>query len=182
MSNRRPVVRETVSLYDAKTRLSALVERAAEGEEIVISKSGKPKAKLVPLDDVRPLRTPGKGAVCGTSKTTSTHRSRPTLRPASTGARLEAPARHARPHLVGRGRRAPRQGDGRHPRCRPSVRERRECLGDRNQDLTRTAYHASTRCRGGGRIGVRRGPYSAAACGGCAGGYPGITGIRSTGC
>ncbi|HIE93113.1 MAG TPA: type II toxin-antitoxin system Phd/YefM family antitoxin [Acidobacteria bacterium] len=62
MSNRRPVVRETVSLYDAKTRLSALVERAAEGEEIVISKSGKPKAKLVPLDDVRPLRTPGKGS------------------------------------------------------------------------------------------------------------------------
>ena len=39
-----------------------LVERAAEGEEIVISKSGKPKAKLVPLDDVRPLRSPGKGS------------------------------------------------------------------------------------------------------------------------
>ena len=55
------MVRETVSLYEAKTRLSALVERAAEGEEIVISKSGKPKARLVPLDDVRPLREPGKG-------------------------------------------------------------------------------------------------------------------------
>ena len=27
----------------------------------MISKSGKPKAKLVPLDDVRPQRTPGKG-------------------------------------------------------------------------------------------------------------------------
>lgn len=58
---RPPVVRETVSLYKAKTKLSALVERAAEGEEIVISKSGKPKAKLVPLEDVRPLRKPGKG-------------------------------------------------------------------------------------------------------------------------
>ena len=61
MPKRIPVVRETVSLYDAKTNLSALVERAAEGEEIVISKSGKPKAKLVPLDDVRPLREPGRG-------------------------------------------------------------------------------------------------------------------------
>jgi prevent-host-death family protein len=56
-----PVVRETVSLYEAKTHLSALVERAAEGEEIVIAKSGKPKARLVPLDDTRPLREPGKG-------------------------------------------------------------------------------------------------------------------------
>ncbi len=55
------LVRETVSLYDAKTHLSSLVERAAEGEEIVISKSGKPKARLVPLDDVRPLREPGRG-------------------------------------------------------------------------------------------------------------------------
>jgi prevent-host-death family protein len=56
-----PVVRETVGLYEAKTRLSSLVERAAEGEEIVISKSGRPKARLVPLDDTRPLRRPGLG-------------------------------------------------------------------------------------------------------------------------
>ena len=55
------VVRETVGLYEAKTQLSALVDRAAEGEEIVISKSGKPKARLVPMDDVRPLRQPGLG-------------------------------------------------------------------------------------------------------------------------
>ena len=55
------VVRETVSLYEAKTHLSSLVERAAEGEEIVIAKSGKPKARLVPLDDVRPLRKSGQG-------------------------------------------------------------------------------------------------------------------------
>lgn len=54
-------VRETVSLYDAKTNLSALVERAARGEEIVIAKSGKPRAALVPLTDVRPLRVAGKG-------------------------------------------------------------------------------------------------------------------------
>jgi prevent-host-death family protein len=38
-----------VNLYEAKTDLSALVEEAAAGEEIVIAKHGKPKAKLVPL-------------------------------------------------------------------------------------------------------------------------------------
>lgn len=62
MRSRPPsVVRETVSLYEAKTQLSALVERAARGEEIVIAKSGKPRALLVPLTDYRPLRVPGKG-------------------------------------------------------------------------------------------------------------------------
>lgn len=54
------MVRETVSLYNAKTDLSALVERAHAGEEIVITKSGKPKARLVPLEAVRPLRVPGR--------------------------------------------------------------------------------------------------------------------------
>jgi prevent-host-death family protein len=39
-----------VNLYEAKTGLSALVEQAAAGEEIVIAKNGKPKAKLVALD------------------------------------------------------------------------------------------------------------------------------------
>jgi prevent-host-death family protein len=58
---RKPVVRETVSLYEAKTHLSALVERAAGGEQIVIAKSGKPKALLVPLDDTRAERRPGRG-------------------------------------------------------------------------------------------------------------------------
>ena len=38
-----------VNLYEAKTDLSALVELAAAGEEIIIAKNGKPKAKLAPL-------------------------------------------------------------------------------------------------------------------------------------
>ena len=38
-----------VNLYDAKTKLSELVERAAGGEEIVIAKAGKLKARLVGL-------------------------------------------------------------------------------------------------------------------------------------
>lgn len=55
------MVREHVALYDAKTNLSALVNRAAAGEEIVIMKSGRPLARLLPMDDSRTLRVPGKG-------------------------------------------------------------------------------------------------------------------------
>jgi prevent-host-death family protein len=50
---------ETINLYDAKTNLSKLVDRAAAGEEIVIAKAGKPKAKLVPLDAPRKERRIG---------------------------------------------------------------------------------------------------------------------------
>jgi prevent-host-death family protein len=39
----------TVNLYEAKTNLSQLVERAAAGEEIIIAKAGRPLARLVPL-------------------------------------------------------------------------------------------------------------------------------------
>jgi len=35
-----------VNLYEAKTQLSRLVERAARGEEIVIAKAGQPRAPL----------------------------------------------------------------------------------------------------------------------------------------
>jgi len=38
---------EMVSVYEAKTHLSRLLERVANGERIVISKSGKPVADLV---------------------------------------------------------------------------------------------------------------------------------------
>ncbi len=49
-----------VNIYDAKTRLSELVDRAHEGEEIVIAKAGKPVARLVPLRTVREARAPGR--------------------------------------------------------------------------------------------------------------------------
>ena len=48
----------TLNLYEAKSHLSALVERAAAGEEIVIAKGGVPRARLVPLRP-RPRRRPG---------------------------------------------------------------------------------------------------------------------------
>lgn len=38
-----------INLYQAKTSPSRLVDRAAQGEEILIAKAGKPLAKLVPL-------------------------------------------------------------------------------------------------------------------------------------
>lgn len=41
----------TINLYEAKSHLSDLVERASRGEEIVIAKAGKPKARLVPLEE-----------------------------------------------------------------------------------------------------------------------------------
>lgn len=51
---------ETVSLGDASAQLSQLVERAAGGEEIIITKSGQPRARLVPLNKVpRPRKFGG---------------------------------------------------------------------------------------------------------------------------
>ena len=38
-----------VSLYDAKTHLSGLVDRAAAGAEIIIAKNGIPQARLVTI-------------------------------------------------------------------------------------------------------------------------------------
>jgi len=50
---------KTVNLYEAKTHLSDLVERAARGEEIVIAKAGQPKARLTAVARPRPPRKPG---------------------------------------------------------------------------------------------------------------------------
>jgi len=50
-----------VNIHAAKTHLSRLVDAVAAGEEIVISRAGKPVARLVPLRDVpsRPRRRLG---------------------------------------------------------------------------------------------------------------------------
>jgi prevent-host-death family protein len=49
---------KVVNLYDAKSQLSALVEEASAGQEIVIAKAGVPRARLVPLKS-SPRRRPG---------------------------------------------------------------------------------------------------------------------------
>jgi prevent-host-death family protein len=54
-----PVSVAVINLYEAKTSLSRLVERAAAGEEIIIAKAGKPKARLVPLAGGAEPRQPG---------------------------------------------------------------------------------------------------------------------------
>jgi prevent-host-death family protein len=40
-----------VNIREAKAHFSRLVQRAAAGEEIIISRNGKPVAKLVPLTE-----------------------------------------------------------------------------------------------------------------------------------
>ena len=47
------------NLYEAKTQLSALVDEAAAGAEIIIAKAGKPLAKLVPFRESA-RRKPGR--------------------------------------------------------------------------------------------------------------------------
>lgn len=38
-----------INILQAKTQLSKLVDEAAQGEEIIIAKAGRPVARLVPL-------------------------------------------------------------------------------------------------------------------------------------
>jgi prevent-host-death family protein len=45
---------DKVNMHEAKTHLSKLVERVEGGEEIVISRAGKPAAKLVPVRQQKP--------------------------------------------------------------------------------------------------------------------------------
>lgn len=38
-----------VNIYEAKARLSALLDKAQAGEEVVIARAGKPIARLTPI-------------------------------------------------------------------------------------------------------------------------------------
>jgi prevent-host-death family protein len=51
------------NIHEAKTNLSRIIERVERGEEIVISRSGTPVAKVVPLAP-RARRT-GRGSLAG---------------------------------------------------------------------------------------------------------------------
>jgi prevent-host-death family protein len=52
-------LKKPINIHEAKTQLSKLIERAAQGEEIIISKAGKPVAKLTPYDLSSQPRKPG---------------------------------------------------------------------------------------------------------------------------
>ena len=40
---------ESVNIYEAKTRLSQLVDKAAAGEDVVVSRNGKPLVRITAL-------------------------------------------------------------------------------------------------------------------------------------
>lgn len=42
---------ETVNIYDAKTRLSQLVNKAASGEDVVVSRNGTPLVRITQLEE-----------------------------------------------------------------------------------------------------------------------------------
>lgn len=42
-----------IAVREAKSQFSALVERAAEGEEIIITWHGRPRARMLPVDEPR---------------------------------------------------------------------------------------------------------------------------------
>jgi prevent-host-death family protein len=47
------------TVHDAKTNLSKLIERAENGEEVVIARGSKPAVKLVPIAASKPKRVFG---------------------------------------------------------------------------------------------------------------------------
>jgi prevent-host-death family protein len=49
---------KSVNVAEAKAHLSALMDRAAAGEEIILSRAGRPVARLMPLEEQTP-RQPG---------------------------------------------------------------------------------------------------------------------------
>jgi prevent-host-death family protein len=50
---------QQINVHEAKTHLSKLLDRVENGEEIVISRAGKPVAKLVPYWPQTGPRIPG---------------------------------------------------------------------------------------------------------------------------
>lgn len=53
-------MRKVVNMHEAKTTLSRLVDQALKGDEIVVSKSGKPLVRLVPIVASRKERRAGR--------------------------------------------------------------------------------------------------------------------------
>ena len=50
---------ETVNIYDAKTRLSQLVDTAAGGQDVVVARNGKPLVRITRLQAAKPAITLG---------------------------------------------------------------------------------------------------------------------------
>lgn len=52
---------QIINIYEAKSKLSKLVDKALKGEEIIIAKSGNPLVRLDPLPGAKPRRLLGQG-------------------------------------------------------------------------------------------------------------------------
>lgn len=50
---------DPINVYEAKTNLSKLIDRALAGEDVVIARAGKPMVRLVPVAAPVVRRTPG---------------------------------------------------------------------------------------------------------------------------
>ena len=49
----------TVNMHEAKSQLSALVQQALDGEDVVIARAGRPLVRLVPFQEAKAPRQPG---------------------------------------------------------------------------------------------------------------------------
>jgi prevent-host-death family protein len=56
MKNR---VRSRYNMYEAKTKLSEIVEKVREGEEVILMNRGEPVAKVVPIETPKKQRRLG---------------------------------------------------------------------------------------------------------------------------
>jgi prevent-host-death family protein len=54
---------EQFNIHDAKTNLSKIIDRVEHGEEIIISRAGRPVAKVIPLPGS--VRRTGRGSLRG---------------------------------------------------------------------------------------------------------------------
>lgn len=49
----------TVTIHQAKTNLSRLIQKVSQGEEVIIARGSKPVARLVAVGEVKGKRQPG---------------------------------------------------------------------------------------------------------------------------
>jgi prevent-host-death family protein len=54
---------EQFNIHEAKTHLSRIIDRVEEGQEVIISRAGKPVAKVVPL--TAQVQRKGRGSLRG---------------------------------------------------------------------------------------------------------------------
>ena len=93
-----------ITIHAAKTTLSQLIERAHAGEDVVISRGDVPVARLIPIVEQTPMRTPGTlRNVVRIPK--SFFEPLPSDELAAWEGRLETAPRHTRASVVGHSRR-----------------------------------------------------------------------------